>query len=206
MEDTPALLKRVLMKDLESWKLGRVIKDQFELRRVLDTLLEYTEQIKDMFNHSIALSSFPSISWIDFGNMCTSWKILDTRTCTMLTIDRLFIATNVELIEQEDNPDRDLCRFEFYEIITRLGNAKYKDSGQVKTWDEALRLIIENNLIPNCPNMGGQSFRNSYIWKLPIDDLFRANSEHLQKLFKKYTTDRKCHLDLQGCLEMVENL
>lgn len=99
MEDTPALLKRVLMKDLESWKLGRVIKDQFELRRVLDTLLEYTEQIKDMFNHSIALSSFPSISWIDFGNMCTSWKILDTRTCTMLTIDRLFIATNVELIE-----------------------------------------------------------------------------------------------------------
>ena len=46
----------------------------------------------------------------------------------MQTIDRVFIATNVELIEQEDNPDRDLCRFEFYEIIVRMGGAKYKDS------------------------------------------------------------------------------
>jgi len=46
----------------------------------------------------------------------------------MQTVDRLFIATNVELVELEDNPDRDLCRFEFFEIIVRLGAAKYKDS------------------------------------------------------------------------------
>ena len=73
----------------------------------------------------------------------------------MQTIDRVFIATNVELIEQEDNPDRDLCRFEFYEIIVRMGGAKYKDSGQVTTWDEATRRLIENNLIPNTKHMGG---------------------------------------------------
>lgn len=67
----------------------------------------------------------------------------------MLTVDRLFIATNVELIQQEDNPDRDLCRFEFYEIIVRLGAAKYKDSNQCKTWDDAARMIVENNILPN---------------------------------------------------------
>jgi hypothetical protein len=55
----------------------------------------------------------------------------------------VFIATNVELVDQEDNPDRDLCRFEFYEIICRLGAAKYKDSGVVSTWDAAAKLIIE---------------------------------------------------------------
>jgi len=48
----------------------------------------------------------------------------------------------VELVEQEDNPDRDLCRFEFYEILARLGAAKFKDSGQVKTWDEAAERIL----------------------------------------------------------------
>ena len=106
-------------------------------------LFSYTEKIKDIFNNQTALSSFPSISWLDFGNMCQQWKIVDNRTCTLLTIDRIFIATNVELIQQDDNPDRDLCRFEFYEIIVRLGSAKYKDSGVAKTWDEATKLILD---------------------------------------------------------------
>lgn len=66
----------------------------------------------------------------------------------MTTIDRVFIATNVELVEQEDNPDRDLCRFEFFEIICRLGAAKYKDSGNVSTWDAAVKAILEKNIIP----------------------------------------------------------
>jgi hypothetical protein len=66
----------------------------------------------------------------------------------MTTIDRVFIATNVELVEQEDNPDRDLCRFEFFEIICRIGAAKYKDSGHVSTWDAAVKAILEKNIIP----------------------------------------------------------
>lgn len=98
LEDNPANLKRAFQKDIEQWKLGRVIKDMFEYRRVTDVLFEHTEAIKDIFNNAIALSSFPSISWIDFGNMCQQWKIPDNRTCTMVTIDRLFIATNVELV------------------------------------------------------------------------------------------------------------
>jgi len=65
---------------------------------------------------------------IDFANLCTSMNMLD-KNVSSSTLDRLFIATNVELVEQEDNPDRDLCRFEFYEIIVRMGGAKYKDSG-----------------------------------------------------------------------------
>jgi hypothetical protein len=124
----------------------------------------------------------------------------------MVTIDRLFIATNVELVEQEDNPDRDLCRFEFYEILARLGAAKYKDSGQAKTWDAATRILIEQNVLPNNPNMGGQSFRDKWIWTLPIDDLFRVNLENLQKLHSLYSTDRKVRLDVDGCLEMMESV
>jgi hypothetical protein len=178
-EDSPAFLKKVFLKDIETWKLGRVIKDNLELRRLIDTMLNYIRQLKDVFNHCNALSSFPSISWIDFGNYCNMWKIPDNRTCTMQTIDRVFIATNVELVEQEDNPDRDLCRFEFYEILCRLGAAKYKDAGVVSTWDAAAKMIIEQNIVSNTPLMGGQSFRDQYIWNLPIDDLFRANIESI---------------------------
>jgi hypothetical protein len=38
----------------------------------------------------------------------------------MNAIDRLFIATNVELFDMTENADRALCRFEFYEIIVRI--------------------------------------------------------------------------------------
>jgi hypothetical protein len=61
----------------------------------------------------------------------------------MQTIDRVFIATNVDLVELEDNPDRDLCRYEFYEIIVRMGGAKFKDSGEADTWDAATRMIMD---------------------------------------------------------------
>ena len=167
-DENQPLLKKAFEKDLENSKISRFVKDMLEFRRVYDVLLEYTEIIKDVFTYSIAQSSFPSISWyhiplslylfrIDFCNLCSEWKIPDTKTCTMQTIDRVFIATNVELIEQEDNPDRDLCRFEFYEILLRMGGAKYKDSGLVSTWDAAANMILDKNIIPNTVGkmMGG---------------------------------------------------
>ena len=142
-DDSKQLLRKAFLKDLENTKIQRFIRDSLEYRRVCDVLFEYTEVIKDMFNYGIAISSFPSISWIDFCNSCTEWKIPDQKTCTMQTIDRVFIATNVELVEQEDNPDRDLCRFEFYEIIVRMAGAKYKDSGAANSWDQATIMILE---------------------------------------------------------------
>ena len=45
--------------------------------------------------------------------------------------------------------------------------------------DAAAKMIIEQNIVSNTPLMGGQSFRDQYIWNLPIDDLFRANIESI---------------------------
>lgn len=59
--------------------------------------------------------------------MCKDWKIID-KNLSMKTVDRVFIVTNVELVDQEDNPDRDLCRYEFYEILARLAHEKYYTS------------------------------------------------------------------------------
>ena len=50
------------------------------------------------------------------------------RFLSLTAIDQAFIAVNVELEELENNPDRDLCRYEFYEIIVRMARSKYLDS------------------------------------------------------------------------------
>ena len=43
----------------------------------------------------------------------------------MSQIDTVFISTNFEEVEMEDNPDRLLCRYEFYEILVRIAHDKY---------------------------------------------------------------------------------
>lgn len=91
----------------------------------------------------------------------------------------------MELVELEDNPDRDLCRYEFFEIIVRLGAAKYKDSHQCSTYDEAAEMIITKCILKNYKLriMDYEAFRHQYVWTLPIDDLFKANLPQLQKVF-----------------------
>lgn len=83
LDENPQNLKKAFQKDLENSKLSRFIRDILEFRRVSDVLLEYTSVIRDIFTTSIALSSFPSISWIDFTNLCSEWSLPDNRTCTM---------------------------------------------------------------------------------------------------------------------------
>ena len=54
--------------------------------------------------------------------------------------------------------------------------------------------------------MGGQSFREAFIWTLPVDDLFRANIDNVTRLHRKYSVDLKKNIDLNGCLTMMEGL
>lgn len=74
-------------------------------------------------------------------------NILD-KAITLSTLDRLFIATNVELVEMDENPDKELCRFEMLEILVRIAGAKYKDTGTTKTYGEALKMLLDNHVLP----------------------------------------------------------
>ena len=60
-----------------------------------------------------------------------------------------FVATNVELGgDQEGNDDRNLCRFELFEILIRMSKYKYIDSQKCATYAEAFSLIIDAMVTP----------------------------------------------------------
>jgi hypothetical protein len=61
----------------------------------------------------------------------------------------LFVNTNYEVIANDENPDSELCRFEFFEILLRLANAKYRETGICSSYSEALDKIIKENVYPN---------------------------------------------------------
>lgn len=77
--------------------------------------------LKKIFMTEVCISGFPNIRWIDFSNFCDKCKIFD-KNVIIATIDRIFIATNVnvEMEKSADNPDKALCRYEFYEILVRV--------------------------------------------------------------------------------------
>jgi hypothetical protein len=90
-------------------------------------MVESYENIKKVFTCYAATSSFPTISMLDFSTLCAACQMID-KNLSLATLDRLFIATNVELVEMDDNPDKELCRFEMIEILVRIAGAKYKES------------------------------------------------------------------------------
>jgi hypothetical protein len=104
------------------------------------------------------------------------------KNVTVSTLDRLFIATNVELVEMDENPDKELCRFEMLEILVRIAGAKYKDPGLTKTYNEGVALLIENHLLPLSKNLQWQEFRLEQLWCLEVNDTLETNLDGLKKV------------------------
>ena len=118
---------------------------------------------------------------LDFSDLCVECGMLD-KYLNISTLDRLFIATNVELVAMDENPDKELCRFEMLEILVRISGAKYKDPGFTKTYSEGLNLLLENHFLPISLKLEWQEYRDSKLWCLDINDTLDANLDHLKKV------------------------
>ena len=83
----------------------------------------------------------------------------------MSIIDSIFIATNYEVEDMDENPDRALNRYEFLEFLVRLGACKFKDqSKEVKTFSEAFEILLERHVVPNYNYAPWHDFRVKELW------------------------------------------
>jgi hypothetical protein len=125
-EDNNYILQRSAELDKKEWKAPRFIKDFEEIDRCWDIIWQNFVRLKDIFITMASRSNFPSVSNLDFTTFCDQCKLIDGKTFNLSDIDRLFIATNVELVANDENPDKELCRFEFFEILLRIADFKYR--------------------------------------------------------------------------------
>ena len=161
-------------------KLSRFIKDPEDLQRTYEMLLKYYRPLRDFFFQQISNhKSYPTIDWNDFVLICKNWGIID-QNLVISDVDIIFVATNVEIEDQEGNDDRSLCRFEFYEIITRMANKKYLEKKIEPTIADSLeRLLVEHILPMGYLKMDSQRWRWLFLWILPVDDILKANIDNL---------------------------
>ena len=112
--------------DYQHWKIPRICKDKEDIKRCQERVRKYFPMLKHIFVVLTANTDFPCIGWYQFTQFIEKIQVID-RYCTMSIIDSIFIATNYEVEDMDENPDRALNRYEFLEFLVRLGAFKFKD-------------------------------------------------------------------------------
>lgn len=145
------------------------------------------------------------VSWNDFSLICNKCKIPDNKTCNLSTIDRIFIATNVNQNVPGQQGDRDLVRYEFLEIIVRIANVKYKDTGVCHTSTEALTKLLNENLFPNMDEAIAQTFRDQHLYTEEVNELLLRNEMGIKKLFGLFTHGQKRYMTVRDAIDLVNS-
>ena len=113
------------------WKVPKFCKDPEEVKRCEEVIRKHYSGLKHIFVTLISNDDFPSIGFNTFTRFCERAQISDKVRCPSSVIDGMFIAANYEEDDNDDNPDRALCRYEFMEIMCRIADYKYKKKAAV---------------------------------------------------------------------------
>lgn len=161
------MLDKCWQNDSHEWKVSRFIKDPVEIKACWTTVQQNFVKLKDIFTSLIARSNFPNISINDFEIFSGTCQFFD-KNVSLSTIGRLFISSNYEVVANDENPDRLLCRYEFFELLLRIANAKYRETGLVSTFNEAFKKLLNENVFPNFEVSPWQEFRDHELWSYEV--------------------------------------
>jgi hypothetical protein len=184
VEDTDQTRKIMFENDKKHLKLNRIIKDEAALKDVYKVLLDNFAVIKEIFDATCAASAYPNIGWLDFSNFCDHCQLLDTKFLNRAAIDRCFIAVNVDFDDLDDNPQQELCRYEFFEIIARIAMCKYQDLPLTQA--EMTQKLLEEHIFKYCDSSQAIKFRREKLYTYDVNSLLEANLSNCQILFSKY--------------------
>ena len=105
--------------------------------------------LKEIFwAQTIENNSPPDFLKREFFFFCQNAGIVDKNVNSSI-IDMYFKATNFEEIDQDNNDDFALNRFEFMEILVRIAKGKYMDfGGKEKSISYALMKLMQSHILP----------------------------------------------------------
>ncbi len=200
--ESASKVRESIESDCTMWKLAKFMKnDQSEIDACKAVVMKHCMLLKEIFINLISVSSFPAITLLDVGYFLTKSKIVEPGFA-MGIVDRLFISAN---FSQPENPKfqiigNALVRFEFWELLVRIANAKYREAGITKSYSEALSMLITERIIPFAQLDPWQGFRDKELWTIDVNDILEANLDSLKKIFNSNLTSIKKHMEEDDAL------
>lgn len=198
VKDSPVVLKKALNFDLGYWKAAKFVRDQTDFKQCCSIIQTHFESLKHIFVNLISSDNYPHIGWNEFVAFCRSVDILDG-TLPTSTVDRMFIATKVG--GPKEGTQNTLFRHEFLEIMIRISNAKYRETKVVGTYSEALKMMLDSIIDKFAPRPW-QEFRDSDLWTVKVDQIFKANLPNLEKVYSTIFPRYGGQMCFQTCIDI----
>jgi NLR family CARD domain-containing protein 3 len=116
----------------------------------LDNLYCYSRESYKYFSALSPSGTVPSIGLNTFSDIIYNLQVIDYRTLKLSDVDLIFVSTLASgaTYKSRMNPDRQLIRFQFLEILVRLAIEKYFKSSLCKTFDQAVTKFFEDHALP----------------------------------------------------------
>lgn len=121
--------------------------------------------------------------------MCNTWNIVNKKDLSISDIDRLFCAVNFEEVggeagDLDDNPDKELCRYEFFEIIVRMAKLKFCDNQKLPiNIAQATQKLLDDFIYRMSLEQKWHNMRREELWTLEVHDVLEANQINLKKFY-----------------------
>lgn len=206
IESTPTRLKKAFDEDVGFGKIARTCKnDPVEMQKICDYLLPHYERITNIYHFYIGISSYPTIATNELTSFAQKCNLLD-KYVNLSALDRIIITTNVNAHNLKSSAERDLHRYEFLEIIVRLANAKFKETGQVKSTIEALEKLLKEFIYPNARKVDGKSFRENHCYNEKTNEILKKNETLIRKVYDTFVHPKKQWVTLDECRQLVKRV
>lgn len=184
--DTAALLNKCFEFDWKCSSLNRMIKDPDANGASKEYLRSKYPIIREAYKHLACVAPSGNIASIGqnvmTGLMLDSNDFIDYKIMKLSDIDLAFIATNAIgsksfPFKQEEcnNPERQLIRFQFMEIITRLSLERFAQKGPKVTQPKAIEMMMDQYIGSTLGKYNSHNWRTEKYWTEENDKVINAN-------------------------------
>jgi len=186
------LLDKCFEVDFEGTRISKIVKNEEDLKSVRELLHSIYKNLKDCYKHFAAIGA-PSEIWSiplnTYTDFCSSAGIIDGKILKLSDFDRIFIATYTRTEKERNprNPDRALVRYQFMEGLVRIADQKYIGSGMASTYSEALKLLLQEHVVPYISKFDHQKWRIERYWNEAVDAVVKSYLPILKGVYKKYS-------------------
>lgn len=208
--DTDEVMRNCLKVDWPRVKLSRVVTKD-ERNGVYELLHANYRRIVEWYRRISSIGVSPESGFgvgpMEASDAMTTVGIIDSRATRKSDVDRLFIAANYSVGEEQQarlavRPERGLVRHKFVELLLRVAQQRFVQTGECRSMVDAVARILKDLAGPCDAHVAEREAILDMLQTPDADEVLRRHLHSLQSLFQRFSSGgartRARYLSLHG--------